>query len=531
MADSRQDYEALKKEINRHNYRYHVLDDPVISDYEYDQLLVELRKIEAKHPGWIMSDSPTQRTGAAPADGFAKVRHPGAILSLANAYDEADLYAWLDRIAKVDERVMDADFVVEPKLDGLSVVLHYREGVFVQGATRGDGEIGEDITANLRTIHSLPLRIPVSIDHYLKNIVESEQNSNDTVPPNNLVVRGEAFIRLPDFQKLNERQELAGEKTYVNPRNTAAGALRNLDPAVAADRPLTILIYQIVTWNDPARQLQAPTKQVETISYLKNLGFPTPESIYCKSMEDVLAAIQTWGEKRDRLNYEIDGMVIKINNHQLFTDLGVTGKDPRGAIAYKFPAQEVTTLLNDIGVNVGRTGVLTPYAILEPVEVGGVVVRQATLHNFDFIFEKDIRIRDRVRIKRAGDVIPYVIGPVEAVRSGKEVPFEPPDRCPACDQSVEHIEGEVAWYCVNMACPEQLIRNVEHFVSRGAMDIVGLGTKIVEQLVAEGMINDVADLYSLERDSLMKIEGFAEKKADNLINAIAISKSLSLIHI
>jgi DNA ligase (NAD+) len=525
MTDSRQDYEALKKEINFHNYRYHVLDDPVISDYEYDQLLVRLREIEAQYPDWISPDSPTQRTGAAPADGFVKVRHPGAILSLANAYDEADLYAWLDRIAKVDERVLNTDFVVEPKLDGLSVVLHYRDGVFVQGATRGDGEIGEDITANLRTIHSLPLQIPVSYESFPKTEVASWQNASDTNPPNNLVVRGEAFIRLPDFQKLNERQELAGEKTYVNPRNTAAGALRNLDPAVAADRPLTILIYQIVTWNDPDSLLQAPSTQVETISYLKYMGFPTPESIYCNSMDDVLATIQVWGEKRVRLDYEIDGMVIKVNNHQLFEDLGVTGKDPRGAIAYKFPAQEVTTKLNDIGVNVGRTGVLTPFAILEPVEVGGVVVRQATLHNFDFIFEKDIRIHDRVRIKRAGDVIPYVIGPVDAVRSGQEVLFEPPDFCPACGQPVEHVEGEVAWYCVNMACPAQLIRNVEHFVSRGAMDIVGLGTKIVEQLVAEDLITDVADLFTLDRDSLLNLEGFAEKKAENLINAISAAKN------
>ena len=524
MKESRLEYEELKKEINYHNYRYHVLDDPIISDFEYDQLLTKIRRIEGENPDWITPDSPTQRAGAAPADGFVKVEHPAPILSLANAFELDDLRAWLERIAKVDERVMDADFVVEPKLDGLSVVLHYQDGVFIQGATRGDGEIGEDITANLRTIHSLPLQIPVSNENYLKTEVESRQNTNDTVPPNYLVVRGEAFIRIPDFQILNERQEKAGEKTYVNPRNTAAGALRNLDPTVAADRPLTILIYQIVTWEDSVRQQPPPATQVETIAFIKRMGFPVPESIYCHSIEDVITTIKPWGEKRTQLDYEIDGMVVKINNHQLFSDLGIVGKDPRGAIAYKFPAQEVTTQLNDIGVNVGRTGVLTPYAILEPVEVGGVVVRQATLHNFDFIFEKDIRIRDRVRVKRAGDVIPYVIGPVEAARSGDEVPFVPPDVCPACGQPVEHIEGEVAWYCVNTACPAQLIRNVEHFVSRGAMDIVGLGTKIVEQLVSEGMINDVADLFTLERDSLLSLDGFADKKAENLVEAIAASK-------
>jgi len=343
--------------------------------------------------------------------------------------------------------------------------------------------------------------------------------------PEYLVVRGEAFIRLPDFEDLNTRLEAAGEKTYVNPRNTAAGALRNLDPAIASERPLTLLIYQIVAWDDPLGQQPPPDTQSETIAYLKALGFPVPESIYCATIDDVIRTIQPWGERRTIIDYEIDGMVVKINSHQLFADLGVTGKDPRGAIAYKFPAQEVTTQLNDIGVNVGRTGVLTPYAILEPVKVSGVVVRQATLHNFDFIFEKDIRIGDRVRIKRAGDVIPYVIGPVVAARQGVELPFIPPEVCPTCDQPIEHIEGEVAWYCVNTACPAQLIRNVEHFVSRGAMDIVGMGTKIVEQLVIEGMISDVADLYTLERDPLLALDGFAVKKTDNLLEAILVSKN------
>ncbi len=508
----RQRYAELQKEIHAHDYRYHVLDNPVISDYEYDQMLLEIREIEDQHPDWVTPDSPTQRAGASPAQGFVKVQHPAPILSLGNAYDAADLRAWVDRIVKLDDRVLDADFMVEPKLDGLSVVLHYQNGVFVQGATRGDGVVGEDITNNLRTINALPLRIPVSPDQGLR-------------PPAYLVVRGEAFIRLPDFEELNVKQEAAGEKTYVNPRNTAAGALRNLDPAVAAERPLTLLVYQIVAWDD---SVSPPATQSETIAYLRAMGFPVPESIYCSTLEEVIATIEPWGDKRPSLDYEIDGMVVKINDHKLFGDLGVTGKDPRGAIAFKFPAQEVTTQLNDIGVNVGRTGVLTPYAILEPVEVGGVVVRQATLHNFDFIFEKDIRIGDRVRIKRAGDVIPYVIGPVEAARLGIEIPFTPPEVCPDCNQPVEHIEGEVAWYCVNAACPAQLIRNVEHFVSRGAMEIVGLGTKIVEQLVVEGLIRDVADLYTLKRESLLELEGFAEKKADNLLEAIAESREQPL---
>ena len=522
MSDLRQHYEELKKEIHYHNYRYHVLDDPVISDYEYDQLLQELRRIEAEHPEWVTPDSPTQRAGAPPAEGFVKVRHPAPILSLANAFNAGDVYAWLERIAKIDERVLETDFVIEPKLDGLSVVLHYREGVFVQGATRGDGEIGEDITANLRTIRSLPLRIPVARG------IDPGTNGQEQRIPSYLVVRGEAFIRLPDFEAFNARLAASGKKTYVNPRNTAAGALRNLDPGLTASRPLDLLVYQIVAWGDSEPSLSPPPTQVETIRYLHALGFPVPESILCRTLEEAISVYHQWREKRETLDYEIDGMVIKINDLQLSADLGVVGKDPRGAIAIKFPAREVTTRLEAIGVNVGRTGVLTPYAVLEPVEVGGVVVKQATLHNFDYISEKDIRIGDRVRIKRAGDVIPYVIGPVVAARTGDELPYVPPEVCPACSQPVEHIEGEVAWYCVNVACPAQLIRNVEHFVSREGMDIVGLGVKIVEQLVTEGLIHDVADLYTLQREMLLNLEGFAEKKADNLLAAIAASKDRPL---
>jgi DNA ligase (NAD+) len=519
MTDLSRRYEELKEQIRFHNYRYHVLDDPIISDFEYDRLLAELVEIEAQQPDWITPDSPTQRAGAPPAEGFVKVQHPAPILSLANAFDFAGISSWLDRIAKLDDRVSSADFMVEPKLDGLTIVLHYRDGIFVQGATRGNGELGEDITFNLRTIKTLPLKIPVSREHKPSLIV-----------PAYLVVRGEAFIRISDFTKLNRKLEAAGEKTYVNPRNTAAGSLRNLDPSLTASRPLTFMVYQIVTWDDSTSSSPAPAPrtQQETIDYLRSCGFPVVESVHCSSIEKVFNIINPWGEKRSSLDYEIDGMVIKINDNQLVSDLGIVGKDPRGAIAYKFPAQEVTTKLNEIRVNVGRTGVLTPYAVLEPVEVGGVVVRQATLHNFDFISEKDIRVGDRVRVKRAGDVIPYIIGPIIEARTGNEISYSPPEVCPACNQPVEHIIGEVAWYCVNAACPAQLIRNVEHFVSRGAMDIVGMGIKIVEQLVAENLISDVADLFSLERESLLKLEGFAEKKADNLLDAIQASKSQSL---
>ncbi|MCB9136470.1 MAG: NAD-dependent DNA ligase LigA [Anaerolineales bacterium] len=510
----------LRQQINYHNYRYNVLDDPIISDYEYDQLLVELRALETAHPEWITSDSPTQRVGGTPVEKFEKVRHPAPILSLANAFSFDDIRAWLERIARLDERVLTTTFTVEPKLDGLSVVLHYRDGLFIQGATRGDGEIGEDITANLRTIKSLPLKIPVNPSPSPGGRGAGGESDAPTI-----VVRGEALIFRKDFDEMNRRLAEAGEKTYQNPRNTAAGTLRQLDPALTASRPLTLLIYQIVSGEG-----ELPQTQLGTLENLHTLGFPVPPSYHCQTLEEVFPILEEWTDKRNSLEYEIDGMVIKINDHALFRDLGFVGKDPRGAIAYKFPAQEVTTTLLDIGVNVGRTGVLTPYAILDPVEIGGVIVKQATLHNFDYIAEKDIRVGDRVRLKRAGEVIPYVIGPVLAARPpSEELPvFIPPTQCPVCGQPVENPSGEVAWYCVNAACPEQLVRNIEHYVSRGAMDIVGLGIKIVEQLIAEKLVADVADLYLLSRDALLGLEGFAEKKADNLLAAIEASKAQPL---
>lgn len=509
FADLQNRIEELRNEIRYHNYRYYVLDEPVISDGEYDRLMGDLRKIEDKHPEWITPDSPTQRTGAAPAERFSKLRHPAAILSLGNAFDEAGVRAWFDRIRKLDERVEQADFVVEPKLDGLTVVLHYQNGVFMQGATRGDGEYGEDVTSNLRTIRSLPLRVPM--------------NGKGIEIPNSLVIRGEVFMYLKDFDDLNRRLSEAGEKTYLNPRNTAAGSLRQLDPELTASRPLTLLTYDIV-----ASDRDLWRTDVARLKYLKDIGLPVVDHKYCEDIECAIEVSHEMAAERHDLPFEADGVVIKINDLDLASDLGVVGKDPRSAIAFKFPAVEVTTILRDIGVNVGRTGVLTPYAILEPVEISGVIVRQATLHNFDYIAEKDIRPGDRVLVKRAGDVIPYVIGPVVDVRSGDEKPYVPPQMCPVCGQQVEHIEGEVAWFCVNAACPAQIVRNIEHFVSRGAMDIVGLGIKIVEQLVGAGLVEDVADLYTLSKEELLQLEGFADKKAENLLSAIATSKTQSL---
>ena len=506
----RQEMEKLKAEIRFHNHQYYIKDAILVSDYEYDQLVNRLREIEAAHPDWVSPDSPTQRVGAGATSKFSKVQHPAPILSLANAYDLEGVRAWQQRIAKLDERVLEADFVTEPKFDGLTVVLTYRNGEFVQGTTRGDGEIGEDITENLRTVRSIPLRIPVSAD--------------GPTPPPELVVRGEVLIFIDEFKALNKRLAEQGEKTYVNARNTASGSLRQLDPGITASRPLTAMIYAVVAVDGPM-----PATQWDTLALLRSYGFLVTDMVeYCEDLDSMLVSCERWLRKRDELPFEVDGVVIKLNDLSLQASLGVVGKDPRGALALKYPASEVTTTLLDIGVNVGRTGVLTPYAILEPVEVGGVVVKQATLHNFDFIAEKDIRVADRVLIKRAGDVIPYVIGPVVEARSGVEMPFILPEVCPDCGQPVEHVEGEVAWYCVNAACPAQLIRNLEHFVSRSAMDIVGMGIKIVEQLVEEGLLRDVADLYSLQRDDLVSLEGFGEKRADNLLEAIAASKEQPL---
>ena len=509
QADIIQEYEQLKEDIRFHNYRYYVLNDPVISDYEYDQKLKLLEDFEKQHPDWVTPDSPSQRAGAEPVEKFEKVAHPAPILSLANTYDAQEIRDWFERISKLNSRAQDTDFTIEPKLDGLTVVLHYRDGMFVQGATRGNGEVGEDITENLRTIKALPLHIPVT-----ESVLEV---------PSVLVVRGEALINKEDFKALNERLEEEGKKTYLNPRNTAAGSLRQLDSKITAQRPLTLLVYAIVHHEGGS----IPGTQRETLEFLRHVGFPVADaSQLVPTLEEVIEICTNTDP--ESFPYEIDGMVIKVNDLALADDLGVVGKDPRGAIAYKFPAEEVTTTLEDIGVNVGRTGVITPYAILEPVEIGGVIVKQATLHNFDFIKDKDIRIGDRVLVKRAGEVIPYVIGPIEDMRTGEESPYSPPETCPSCGEPLVNPEGEVAYYCTNSACPAQLVRNLEHFVSRGAMNIVGLGINTVQQLVDEDLLKDVADLYELEKKPLLHLEGFGEKKADNLISAIQESKSQPL---
>ena len=511
--DVRARAEELRRLINAHNYRYHVLDRPVISDSQFDQLLRELQDLETKYPDLRTSDSPTHRVGGQPSEKFRRVRHPQPILSLGNAYSADEVRAWFERVRRLDDRVAGADFVVEPKIDGLTVVLHYQAGVFQLGATRGDGEVGEDITPNLRTLRSLPLRIPV------------EEEAGD--PPLRLVVRGEAVILRAAFEAMNRRLAEAGQRTYVNPRNAASGVLRQLDPSLTAARPISLLCYSIVEAKGTI-----PSRQIEVLDYLRRMGFPVPrEVVHAPGLEPALEAASRLQSTRRELPYEADGAVLKINDLRLAADLGVVGKDPRGAIAYKFPSQEATTRLLDIGVNVGRTGVITPYAILEPVEVGGVTVRQATLHNFDFIQEKDIRVGDSVVIKRAGEVIPYVIGPVLDARPKGARPYRPPVTCPSCRERLVRLEGEVAVYCVNAACPAQLVRHLEHFGSRGAMDVEGLGIKVAEQIVAAGKVSDVADLYRLRTRDLLGLEGFAEKKAANLIAAIDASRRRPLTRV
>ncbi len=508
--------EELRKEIRYHNYRYHVLDSPVVGDAEYDRLMWELRELEATHPELVTPDSPTQRVGAEPLDKFEKVRHPKPMLSLSDAFEEEELRAWLERISKLlPEGVAPGDlqYVVEPKFDGLTVVLTYKDGRYVQGATRGNGIEGENVTANIKTIMGVPLRIPVS---------------PDGPPPARLVVRGEAYMPLDQFEEFNRRQAELGQKTFANPRNAAAGSVRQLDPRITASRPLSIFTYAVV---DSAGHPPgvAVTTQWDSLQYLGRMGFPVnTDSRLLPDFEEVVAYCHEWMRKRDTLNYEVDGVVVKINSLAIQEHLGAVSNAPRGAIAYKFPGREATTRLLNIGVNVGRTGSLNPFAILEPVEVGGVIVRQASLHNEEDIHRKDIRIGDTVTVRRAGEVIPYVVGPIVDLRTGDETIFHMPDRCPACGEPVVKPEGEVAHYCVNAACPAQLVRRVEYFAFRGTMDIEGFGSRAAEQFVKEGLLKDVADFYYLRREDILPLEGFAEKSSDNLLAAIKASKDRSL---
>lgn len=502
----------LRKEINYHSYRYHTLDDPIISDVEYDRLMQELRNLEAEHPELVTPDSPTQRVGAKPLDSFEKVTHPIPMTSLGNAFNDDDMHAWLNRINRLLPQgvtVNDLEFVVEPKIDGLAVALTYKAGVLTQGATRGNGEVGENVTANVRTVNSIPLRIPVKHD--------------GPPAPARIEVRGEIYFPIAAFNKFNQEQLEKGEKIYANPRNLAAGSLRQLDSKITAQRPLDFFAYAI----GYVEGAQIDTQKA-ALDYLQALGFPiNPDILHTGNFQEALDFIHAWMEKRDQLPYDADGVVVKINSFALQQQLGVVGNAPRWAIAYKFPAREATTKVLEIRGNVGRTGQITPYAVLEPVDIGGVTVRQASLHNYDDLAKKDIRQGDTVVVKRAGDVIPQVVKPILELRPPNSAPPQPPKRCPVCGEPTTRLGDDVALFCINSACPAQLVRQIEYFVSRGAMDIEGFGIKIGEQLAQVGLLKDIADIYFLEREQLLSLEGFAEKKADNLMEAIEASKHRS----
>jgi DNA ligase (NAD+) len=504
--DPAQRIEDLREQINYHIYRYHVLDDPVIPDDAYDALYRELQELEAAYPNLVTPDSPTQRVGGPIREEFTAVEHPAPMLSLQNAFSPDELHAWRDRYLKLlPDDAPEPAYVVEPKFDGLTVVLHYESGVFSLGATRGDGLRGEDITANLRTVRALPLRIPVG----------------GGTSPARLVVRGEAYMPIDAFEAFNREQEAAGKKTYANPRNTAAGSLRVLDSSITASRPLSLFCYQVVILEGGP----ALDSQWGALDYLKQLGFPvSDQNQRFTDFETLVEHCVAWREVRATLNFEADGLVIKIDDLAIQERLGAVGNTPRWAVAYKYPAPEAATRLKRIVVSVGRTGNLTPAAELEPVRIGGVTVSNATLHNADYVAERDIREGDMVLVKRAGEVIPQVLGPVLEMRPPDTQPWQMPKRCPACGEPVERAEGEVAYYCVNAACPAQLVRSVEYFVSRGAMDIEGFGIRQAELFVELGFLHDVADIYSLTAEQLLPLEGFAEKKVDNLLAAIGASK-------
>jgi len=491
----------LYRLLNQYNYEYHVLDNPTVPDAEYDRLMKELVKIEGEHPELITPDSPTQRVGGEPLSAFEKVRHETQMLSLANAFSEDDLRDF-DR--RIRQAIGDQfSYVCELKIDGLAVSLRYVDGLFVQGSTRGDGTVGEDITANLRTIRSIPIRLK---------------------EPFSLEVRGEAYMPKKSFLQLNKVREENGELLFANPRNAAAGSLRQLDPRIAASRNLDIFLYGMGDYGTTG-----VTAHSEGLDLLEKLGLKVnKERRKCESIEEVIEYINKWTENRPNLDYEIDGIVIKVDSIDQQEQLGSTAKTPRWAIAYKFPAEEVVTKLIDIELSVGRTGVITPTAILEPVRVAGTTVQRASLHNEDLIREKDIMLHDYVVVKKAGDIIPEVVNVLVERRSGEEIPFHMPTHCPECDSDVVRLEGEVALRCINPTCPAQRREGLIHFVSRNAMNIEGLGEKVIGQLFSLQLVKDPADIYFLTKDQLLSMERMGEKSATNLINAIEASRANSL---
>jgi DNA ligase (NAD+) len=496
----------LRQELERHNRLYYVQDEPEIGDDAYDELLDELRALEAEHPELRTPDSPTQRVGAAPLDRFEPVEHHEAMLSLGNARNEEELRAWENRLAnylkRLDITASQFSYTTEPKIDGLAVTLTYEDGVLVRGATRGDGRIGEDVTQNLRTIGSVPLRLSGSA-------------------PELIEVRGEIYLPIAAFKALNERRAEAGEATFANPRNSAAGSIRQLDPSLAAERPLSTWMYGI----GAVRGLDLPTHMAE-IEWLREAGFKVnPDTAHHEGVEGVVKRCHWWEERREELDYEIDGVVVKVDEKALWRELGVVGREPRWAIAWKFPPTTATTTLKKVVWNVGRTGHLVPFAMLEPVHVGGVTVTTATLHNEEDLARKDVREGDEVVVMRAGDVIPQVVSPkLPRKRKGARKP-KPPKKCPACGTETVKREDSVFTICPNRSgCPGQSFQHVKHFVSKGAMDIDGLGEKQAQTFLERGVISDVADIYDLTVERLVELDRFAETSARNLVAAIEASK-------
>jgi DNA ligase (NAD+) len=492
---------TLRDQIGTHNYRYYVLDDPTISDTEYDALMRDLRALEAAHPDMVTPDSPTQRPGAAPSDHFSKVRHARLMLSLDNAFEPHELRAWYTRTSH--QIGNEPTLVVEPKMDGLAVALTYQDGVLVRAATRGDGTVGEDVTANVQHIPDIPRRL----------------RAVGTVPPV-VEVRGEVYMPRSAFDALNA-QIRHRRAPFANPRNAAAGSLRQKDPALTAQRPLRFFAYGtggLATVN--------PRSQWELLMLLRMLGFPVNrDTRRFADFDEALAYCQDWFAQRAALDYEADGLVLKVDSLHQQAQLGTVGKDPRWAMAYKTPERDKISRLLDIEPMVGRTGVVTPRAVIEPLEIGGVTVRHATLHNADYIAERDIRVGDHVMVIRAGEVIPQVVGPVVTRRSGSEPIYEFPTTCPECGTPLERAEDEAAWRCPNFAgCPAQLVRRIQHFVSRDAMNIRGLGDQVVEMLVERSLVRDIADLYTLTAAKLLKLDGFGQKRAENVLHAIDQSK-------
>ncbi len=520
MEKTQERVEDLRHLILHHQHRYYVLDDPEINDAEFDALLRELQSLEEENPELSDPNSPTVRVGGAVAERFEKVEHQVPVLSLANAFGEEDLRRWRERVVRLlpEDEQADLAYVVEPKFDGLTVVLHYEDGRFSLGATRGDGEIGENITPNLRTVHQLPLQIPV--EGQAGGVAEASLSA-----PRRLILRGEVYVEEEAFSAFNRSQEEKGERTYANPRNFAAGSLRLLDSSISAGRPLKLWAYQTFLIEGGG---DAPHSHWESLDRLRAYGFPVcvaSRRFNDEEWEELVQFVSDWNELRERLPYELDGMVVKVDSLDDQELLGFTGKDPRWAVAFKTGGEEATTKLLDIGVKVGRTGAITPNAVLEPVPIGGVTVQAATLHNADYVDELDIRIGDTVLVKRAGDVIPKVLRPLTELRDGSEKLWKMPADCPSCGECLVRPPEEAATYCLNNACPDQLVRKVEYFVSRGAMDIVGFGTKQAELFVEEGYILTLADVYRLPWEQIGELEGYAEKRVENLRLGVEESKS------